>query len=65
MNDCDIGLIRNGFLNRKQNNICIGLKNYDVLMVQQQNAEFPRKRYRFKPQVGHIPYKTIRSGDEF
>lgn len=33
VNDCDIGLIRNDVLNKKQKNICIALNNYDVQLA--------------------------------
>ena len=56
-----MGLIKNGVLNSKQNKICIGLKNYYVLTVQQQSAEFPTKSSRFEPQWEHIPYKAFMS----
>lgn len=64
VNERDIRLIGNGVLNRRYN-ICIGLKNYDVLMVQQQNPEFPTKKFRFEPHLKHNPYKTFISGDKF
>ena len=54
-----MGLIKNGVLNRKQNKSRIGLKNYYVLTVQQQSAEFPTKSSRFESQWEHIPYKTF------
>ena len=50
MNGCEMGLTRNGVLNRKQNKTCIGLKNYYVLTVQKQSTEFPTKSSRFEPQ---------------
>ena len=65
VNERDIRLIRNGVLNRKYNNICIVLKNYDVLMVQQQNPEFPTKKFRFELHLKHNPYKPFISGDKF
>ena len=65
VNERDNRLIRNGVLNRKHNNIFIGLKNYDVLMMQQQNPEFPTKKFRFEPHLKHNPYKTFILGDKF
>ena len=62
MNGCEIGLIKNGVLDRKQNNICIGLKNYYVLAAQQQNIQL-----EVGPDVQmweHISHESLMSSDE-
>ena len=46
----------NDVLDRKQNNICINLKKYFVLMAQRW---LPIKSSRFKPQWEHFPPKAL------
>ena len=48
-----------------QNKITIILllfEDYHVLMAQRQNAEFPTKSSRFKPQGEQIPHKAFTLG---
>lgn len=44
------GFTRDNVLKKKQNNICIGLKNYHVLMVLRQNSRFSTHMSTFGPQ---------------
>lgn len=51
MNDCDIKMVflREMVFLKEKKLICIGLKNY-VLIVPQQSTEFPMKKPKFEPQ---------------
>lgn len=42
--------------------ILLLFEDYHVLMAQLQNAEFPTKRSRFKPQGEQIPHKAFALG---
>ena len=52
---CEMERIKNDVLNRKQNKICIGLKNYYALTEQQESTKFPMKSSKFEPHWEHIP----------
>ena len=57
--------IGNNVLIKKQNNICIGLKNYHVLMVLRQKVRFPTQTPNFGRQWEHILHKSFISGSRF
>ena len=59
------GFTRDNVLKQKQNNICIGLKNYHVLMVLRQNSRFSTHMSTFGPHWEHILHKSFISGGRF